>query len=328
MFLKRSPVSYRVKKSRVGKKLKNHTRLFFVLGAVLLALILTVIWGLVWGEKAQASAEKRAEARLQEQALAEAIPDWLPDQPDPVRASYLGKLTTLDAASAAIAALTENGATALSVPLYLDGTPQYDSPTAAALGRQTAGATDVTLPRLFAAMLADDCYIAATFACDFQSEADLALRRVARTYEAALVAEIAAAGANEVLLTGLVITEETMSEVALFLREIRESCPDAVIGVSVPTALMLEDSYIETARTLLTWADHLALDLSDFDTHTISTTAEDGTVTRSYATMAQILDLLDPAIKRYRMRLILPAGMYEQLATIEELGYDNWQVVR
>ena len=114
MFLKRSPVSYRVKKSRVGKKLKNHTRLFFVLGTVLLALILTVVWGLIWGEKAQASAEKRAEARLQEQALAAAIPDWLPDQPDPVRASYLGRITTLDAASAAIAALTEDGADALS----------------------------------------------------------------------------------------------------------------------------------------------------------------------------------------------------------------------
>lgn len=328
MFLKQSPVSYRVKKSRVGKKLKNHTRLFFVVGAVLLAAILTVIWGTVWGEKAQESAQRRAERRAEELALTSNIPDWLPVQPDPIRASYLGKLTTLDAATAAVVALTEGGAEAISVPLYEDGIPQYDSPVAQTLGRQAAGDSDITLARLFAAMLADDCYIAATFACRWQEEPDTALRRVARTYEAALVAEIAGSGANEVLLTGLTVTEETMSEVALFLREIRESCPDAVIGVSVPTALMLEDHYVETMRLLLTWADHVALDLSDYNTHTIRHVDEDGNITRTGTTMEQTLELLDHAITRYRMRLALPAGMYEQLVTIRELGYDNWQIIR
>ena len=39
-------------------------------------------------------------------------------------------------------------------------------------------------------------------------------------------------------------------------------------------------------------------------------------------------DLLDPAIRRYRMRLILPVSMYEHLLTVQELGYDNWQIIR
>ena len=328
MLHRRSSVSYRVKKSRVGKKLKNHTRLLFVLSGVLVTVILTVIWGLIWGERAQESALERAEARLQQQALAAEIPDWLPTQPAPMQASYLGKITSLADATAAAVTLAEDGAAALSVPLYLDGTPQYDSPTARALGRQAENASDVTLSRLFAAILNEDCRIAATFACDWQSEVDPTLRRVARTYEAALIAEIATAGADEVLLTGLAISEEGLQEVALFLREIRQSAPDAVIGVSLPTALMLSDSRVETARTLLTWADHLALDLSDSATHTVSATAQDGTVTRAAATLPQVLDLLDPAIRRYQMRLILPVSMYEQLITVQELGYDNWQIIR
>ena len=325
---RRSTVSYRVKKSRVGKKLKSHTRLLFVLGGVLIVVILTVVWGLIWGEKAQESALERAETRLQAQALDAEIPEWLPTQPEPMQASYLGKITSLADATAAAATLAEGGATALSVPLYLDGTPQYSSPTAHALGRQAEHDSDVTLARLFAAILNENCRIAATFACDWQGQTDPALRRVARTYEAALVAEIATAGADEVLLTGLAVSEENRSEVALFLREIRESAPDAVIGVSLPTALMLDDDRVETARTLLTWVDHLALDLSDYATHTVSVTDEDGTVTRQSTDLPQILDLLDPAIRRYRMRLILPVSMYEQLLTVEELGYTNWQIIR
>ena len=328
MPYRRSPVSYRVKRSRVGKKIKNHARLFFVLGGVLAALILTLIWGLVWGEQAQASAQARAEARLQEQALAEEIPDWLPVQPAPIQASYLGKLTTLNDATAAVATLAESGATALSVPMYLDGTPQYDSPAARALGRQTENASDITLARLFAAILNANCRIAATFECGFQDEIDPALRRVERTYEAALIAEIAAAGADEVLLTGLTVTDENLQEIAQLLREIRVNYPDAVIGISLSTTLMLDDSRIETARTLLTWADFLALDLSDYDTHTVSVTDEDGNVTRENTDMAQILDLLAPSIRRYQMRLILPVSLYEQLITVQELGYDSWQIIR
>ena len=328
MLQRRSSVSYRVKKSRVGKKLKNHTRSLIVIGVVLVAVILTVIWGLVWGEQAQQSALEREAARLQEQVLAAARPDWLPTQPTPMQASYLGKIISLADAAASATALAESGATALSVPLYMDGVPQYDSPVACSLGRQAENASDVTLARLFAAILNENCRIAATFACHWQDETDPSLRRVERTYEAALVTEIAAAGADEVLLTGLAINEENLQEVALFLREIRESCPAAVIGISLPTALMLGDTRVETARTLLTWVDHLALDLSDYDTHTVSDTAEDGTVTRAVATLPQVLDLLDPAIRRYQMRLILPVSMYEQLITVQELGYENWQIIR
>lgn len=328
MFLKPSPVSYRVKKSRAGKKLKNHTRLLFVVGAALLTVVLTVIWGTVWGEQAQESAQRRADAREEARLLAANTPEWLPVQPAPIRASYLGKINGLDAAIANAVSLTEGGAAALSVPLYLDGTPQYDSAVAQTLGRQLPGQTDVTLARLFAAIAADNGYIAATFTCTWQNESNNAMRRTLRAYEGALIAEIAESGANEVLLLGLEISGETLSEVALFLREVRENCPDATVGVGVPTALMLGDDYVEPLRTLLTWADHVALDLGDYDTHTLSLTDEDGNVIRTAATVGQVLELLDGAIDCYRMRLLLPAGMYEHLATVEEMGYENWQIVR
>ena len=74
MFRSRSSVSYRMGKSRAGKKLKKYTRLLFVVGAVLLVLLLTVIWGTIWGEKAQESALRRAALREEEKALAANTP--------------------------------------------------------------------------------------------------------------------------------------------------------------------------------------------------------------------------------------------------------------
>ena len=328
MFFNRSSVSYRGKKSRVGKKLKKYTRLLFVVGACLLALILTVIWGIVWGEKASEAAQRRLAAREEAALLAANTPEWLPAQPAPIRAAYLGRITSLDAATANAVTLLENGSSALSLPLYTEGKPHYSSDVAQAMGLQQPGETDVTLTRLFAAILADEGYIAATFSCSWQSETNTAMRRTRRAYEAALVAEIAESGANEVLLLDLKLSEETVTEVALFLREIRENCPGAVVGMAVSTTAMTNDLHVEWARTLLTWADHLALDLSDYNSHTVYHTDQNGTRTRRAATLSDTLDLLSPAIARYRMRLLLPSGMYEKLEVLEELGYENWQIIK
>ena len=327
MFRNRSSVAYRIGKSRTGKKLKNHTRLLFVVGSVLLALILTVIWGISLGEKAQESALRRAALREEEKALAADTPAWLPTHPNPIRAYGIGEITSLDNAVSDAVLLTESGATALSLPLYTNGTPRYQSDVAQSLGRQRAGETDVTLSRLFAAVPTEEIYLAATFSCAWQKEDDTAQRRILRAYEAALVAEIAAGGAHEVLLLDLTTDGDTIDEVALFLREIRENCPEAVIGVAVNTAFMADDNHVERTRTLLTWADHVALDLDDHDNHTVYETAEDGTITRRIASLSDVLQMLHPAIRRYRMRLLLPANMAERLETIEELGYTDWQMI-
>lgn len=328
MFSKPTAVSYRTKKSRAARKWKSHTRLLFLIGTVLIALVLTVIWGIVWGEQAQEAAERRIALREEEKALAANTPEWLPAQPAPIKASYTGRLSSSDGAAATVQALTEGGAAAISLPLYLDGTPQYDSAVAQSLGRQLPGATDVTLSRVFAAVLAKEAYIAATFSCTWQEESNTAMRRTLRAYEAALIAEIAESGADEVLLLDTRLDGDSVAELALFLREVRENCPDAVIGVSVSTAAMMDDHRVEWARTLLTWADFLALDLSDHATHTVTDTAEDGTVTRRAANIDEVLRHLDATIDCYRMRLLLPTGIYELLPVIEEMGYENWQIIR
>ena len=141
MFPKRTAVGYRSKKSRLGKKLKNHTRLLIVVGVALLATVLTVIWGTVWGERAQESAQKRLDARREQELLEADRPAWLPIQPPAIRAPYAGKITDLNAAVANAVLLSEEGAEAISLPLYTDGTPAYDSPTAQILGRQQTGET-------------------------------------------------------------------------------------------------------------------------------------------------------------------------------------------
>ena len=111
------------------------------------------------------------------------------------------------------------------------------------------------------------------------------------------------------------------------MREIRENCPDAVIGVAVSTAFMADDDHVERTRTLLTWADHVALDLRDHNNHTVYITDKDGNTVRRVATLTDTLTMLDRVISRYRMRLLIPADMYEKREVIEELGYEDWQVI-
>lgn len=328
MKIRRSRVFYRTKKGRAGHPLKKYASLLLIVGAVLLAAVLTVLWGTLWGEQAEQSAARRVAAREEAAALAANTPEWLPIPPAPIQAAYLGKITSLDDALTNAVILTEDGAKALSLPLYTEDGLHYSSDTAQILGLQTAGASDVTLSRLFSTLRAEDAYLAATFSCQWQGERDTALRRIRRAYEAAFVAEIAQGGADEVLLLDLTVDEQTLPEVALFLREVRENCPEAVIGVAVSVSLMTEEHYVERMRTLLTWADHIALHLGDHQSLTMYREGEDGSYDRTTATVAQTLELLDFAIERYRMRLLLPTSMYEHLEVIEELGYDNWQIVR
>ena len=328
MFRSQSSVSYRMGKSRMGKKLKNHTRLLFLAAVALVAIVLTVIWGIVWGEQAQQSATEREKLRKEAQLEAESIPEWLPAPPVAIRAAYLGRITTLDAAVSAAQTLLEEGNTALSVPLYDDGTPRYDSAVAQALGRQLSGENDVTLSRLFAAILAQDGYISVTFPCTWQTETDTAMRNILAAYEAALIAEIAQSGAQEILLLDLDLSAEQLDTTAAFLRDVRAAAPDAVIGVAVPTATVLGDDHTATLRTVLTWADFTAVDLRDSHTVTAHSEKEDGTLTHDIADTGTILSLLDPALTRYRMRLLLPTSMYEKLEIIEAMGYANWQIIR
>lgn len=328
MFRSQSSVSYRMGKSRVGKKLKNHTRLLFLAAVALAAITLTIIWGIVWGKQAQESASERAKAREAARLDAASIPEWLPAPPEDIRAAYLGKVTSLDAAVSAAQTLLDEGNTALSVPLYDDGTPRYDSAVAQTLGRQLPGESDVTLPRLFAAILANDGYISVTFPCTWQTETDTAMQNVLAAYEAALIAEIAQSGAHEILLLDLDMSPDHLDATAAFLRDVRTAAPDAVIGVGVPTAVVLGDDHTATLRTVLTWADFTAVDLGDSNTVTVGTANEDGTVTQSIADTGKVLSLLDPALTRYRMRLLLPTSMYEKLEIIEAMGYENWQIIR
>lgn len=312
MFRSRSSVSYRMGKSRMGKKLKTHMRLLFLAGVALVAIVLTVIWGIVWGEQAQRSAAARAAAR-EEARVSEAVsPAWLPAAPQPICAAYLGRITTAEAAVAAAQQLLADGNTALSLPLYEGGIPRYDSAVAQAWGQQLPEATDVTLSRLFAAIMAQDGYVSAVFPCRWQQQGDPAMRHVLAAYEAALIAEIAQSGAHEVMLVGLDVSEEKLDEVADFLRDVRTIAPQAVIGIGVDCATLQGDAHVTTLRTLLTWADLAALDLAD--------------LSRVAVDPAQALSRLEPAIDRYRMRLLLPHTMYELLATIEDMGFDDRQV--
>ena len=120
---------------------------------------------------------------------------------------------------------------------------------------------------------------------------------------------------------------EQYGEILQLISDVRRFAPDAHIGLSLPLSF-LEAPDATVIDSLAASFSFLALDLSDYDTHTVSTTGEDGTVTRTSATLPQILDLLEPAIRRYQMRLILPVSMYEQLITVQDLGYDSWQIIR
>ena len=136
-----------------------------------------------------------------------------------------------------------------------DGTLHYDSELS--LGYEGGGLAAETVA---ACAEAKSRYSVACFVSSAFAEKDAAKRAYEKGRELALLCEIAAAGFREILIFGLPSEEAYVSEVALYVAQVRGFSPRTYVGVALSGAL--DDA--ELARLVAstqTSADSFALDL-------------------------------------------------------------------
>ena len=157
------------------------------------------------------------------------------------------------------------GITQLCAPLCAaDGTPVYDSAVCERAGWEECGS--VNLAKNVQELHQNGLYVCAYMPIDGFAEQDAALRELALSYEAALIAEAAAAGVDEIFLTGLAPAQANITEILQYLRRVKALAGNCAIGVLISPEVLLAAEYdVYTAAQLLQVCDFLAL-ISGFTT--------------------------------------------------------------
>ncbi len=119
------------------------------------------------------------------------------------------------------------------------------------------------------------------------------LADIQKAYETALIREASEAGADHILLMGISVTEENLSEVEGFVMRAANASEKAPLGVAVTTeTLDLCEDEIYVAARLRNACDYLALDLTHL-------TVEDGEGTSGGADGALLPSLLEKTLEKY-----------------------------
>lgn len=232
------------------------------------------------------------------------------------------------------------GITQLCAPLCgADGSPVYDSAVCERAGWETCGSVDLAENMLD--LHQNGLYVSAYMPIDGFAEPDAALRELALSYEAALIAEAAAAGVDEIFLTGLAPTQANITAVLQYLRRIKSLAGNCAIGVLIePEVLLAADYDVYTAAQLLQVCDFLVLDLrslpltatepetetqgeSETQLETETQTEQGGT----QLTVTTVLEQMQYDLQRYSPRLALDTTQTDALDLIIAKGYGNWVIM-
>ncbi len=153
-------------------------------------------------------------------------------------------------------------------------------------------------------------------------------RKLAKAYELALISELARAGADDILLLGIPVSEENIGEVEDFVAEASVASDKAPLGVSVDEtllALSAEGAYL--APRLREACDYLALDL----THLAVSDGNSQGIGEDGEPMPGKLELAIRQnhyyIKSYPMRLLFSVEESKLHASAQSMGVFDMQTV-
>lgn len=224
------------------------------------------------------------------------------------------------AVAAAVEELVLDSREAVSICLRDDaGEVYYRSSVAQNLTGQQAEGVDLALliPALRNANIYTSAMFGVTaFAAPGTGEGDLLY-----AYESSLIAEIGASGIDEILLTGLPVTVDTLDAVSAFLEETRRQLPDNVqLAVAVPASLTGEAAGSVLIKRLSQFADTIALDLRDLAADEGQSLADAATAIFTDASLY---------FSKYNMRVLLPVADRETFSALRQSmelnGIHNWQ---
>lgn len=234
----------------------------------------------------------------------------------------LGELADAASIEAAVEALTLGSREAVSLCLR-DAAGEVHFRSNVAQGLTGQAPTGLDLPLLLPALHSANIYTSAVFAVTSFAEADAVARELQRAFEISLAAEIGAAGVDELLLTGLPVTVDTLDDVTAYISEVDAQLPDDVqLAVAVPPELVEGASGTVLSKQLSQYADTIALDLRGLAPDEGKTYAEAVSVIFADASLY---------FSKYNMRVLLPDtddATFTELRQVLELNaVRNWQVV-
>ena len=225
------------------------------------------------------------------------------------------------------------GIAQLCAPLCAeDGTPVYDSAVCERAGWEACGSVD--LAQNVYNLHQNGLYVSAYMPIEGFAEQDAALRELALSYEAALIAEAAAAGVDEIFLTGLAPTQANMTEILQYLRRVKSLVGNCAIGVLItPDVLLAAEYNVYIAMQLLGVCDFLVLDLRGLplaevvpDTQTETDTLGESSGTQM--TVTYVLECMQYDLQRYSPRLALDSMQTDALDYVIAKGYGSWVIMQ
>lgn len=235
----------------------------------------------------------------------------------------LDALFDASAVNAAVEALVLGSREAVSLCLRDDaGNIWFRSQVAQNLTGQTASGVDLSL--LLSALDAADIYASAVFGVTLFGEQDPVRRDLLRAYELSLAAEIGASGVEEILLTGLPLTVDTLDDVTAFLTELDALLPGTVqLAVAVPADVTRAAGGTVLIKQLSLACDTVALDLRAL---------HDTDADALYAAACGIFADASLYFSKYNMRVLISPADDAAFSTfrqaLEVNGIQNWQVVQ
>ena len=140
--------------------------------------------------------------------------------------------------------------------------------------------------------------------------------------DAALLREFIHTGGDEVLLTDLPLSADSMERVETYLKVLKHALPDVAIGVAVPLSVAADTQNWKILDTLSVSCDFLALDLSD---EVVIDGMEVPSGEPSPAALALLSDC-SHIVSIYRTRLLVSASQSPLLSTLEIQMHPNFQV--
>ncbi|MBO5758106.1 MAG: hypothetical protein J6S28_10445 [Clostridia bacterium] len=214
------------------------------------------------------------------------------------------------------------GIAQLCAPLRTaDGALVFDSAVCERAGWEPNGSAD--LAANVENLHHNNLYLTAYLPISGFAEQDAAMQELTLSYEAALIAEAAAAGVDEVFLCGLAPTQANIARVCEYVRRVKVLAGDCAIGVLITPEVLLSARYeAYTAAQLLTVCDYLVLDLRGIPLDAFEPEAEQQTLTVRYIMESMQYDLI-----RYSPRLALDGTQTDALDYVISKGYQNWVIM-
>ncbi len=157
---------------------------------------------------------------------------------------------------------------------------------------------------------------------------DRYLREIKTAYEIALINEIAVSGADDILLLGINITGENISEVEAFLVRASIAAEKTPLGISVSEELLDQtENEIYLASRVKNSCDYLALDLTHLVIGDGESNGVDGNGERLPSTLEKTLEENEYYIKSYSLRVLFSKEHSRLYIPALELGVTDLQIV-